>query len=122
MEEAQHGTQVAAEEVDLVIKNPGRSAQDFHTSFRRDATVRDVKAKLSEAYEGKPAPASQTVSIIYNGWCLSCCFFTYSHLTANTIVCVQLIYAGKVLKDEQALLSDILKRVRAFFKWASLSY
>lgn len=65
MEEAQHGTQVAAEEVDFVIKNPGRSAKDFHASFRRDATVRDVKVKLSDAYEGKPAPASQTVSIIY---------------------------------------------------------
>ncbi|EFJ50980.1 hypothetical protein VOLCADRAFT_103620 [Volvox carteri f. nagariensis] len=65
----------------LVIKNPSRSNQHFSINFRLDGTIADLQKLLSETYEGRPAPADQT-----------------------------LIYGGKVLKDNSVRLRDIVSK------------
>jgi len=49
------------DEVELLVKNPGRNAPDFRTVLSRGATVADVKARLAEEYDDRPAPNCQTV-------------------------------------------------------------
>ncbi|KAI7846369.1 hypothetical protein COHA_000080 [Chlorella ohadii] len=70
----------------LSIKNPGRpTAEDFRLTLRPSATVRELKAALQERYPGNPAPATVTA-----------------------------IYAGRVLKDDNAVLSSFIVPAIAF--------
>ncbi|PRW44897.1 hypothetical protein C2E21_6177 [Chlorella sorokiniana] len=64
----------------LSIKNPGRpTAEDFRLALPPSATVRELKAALQERYPGNPAPTTVTA-----------------------------IYAGRVLKDDNAVLSSFI--------------
>jgi hypothetical protein len=68
----------------LSIKNPGRpTAEDFRLALPPSATVRELKAALQERYPGNPAPTTVTA-----------------------------IYAGRVLKDDNAVLSSFIVPVR----------
>lgn len=112
--------------VTFVIKNPGRSSasEAFTIELSLDDSVADVKRKLQESYPGSPEPSKQTVracvSIVIaadvagrlatqaqEGHC------PHSHLLFLLAHPVQIIYAGKVLKDEAVRLRDVVKQVRA---------
>ena len=71
-------------ELQLQIKNPSQNMGngDFVLSVPASATVGDVKARLSASYPGSPAPASITI-----------------------------IYAGRVLKQDEARLASFLQQV-----------
>lgn len=46
----------------LVIKNPARSSgEDFSLQLSSQCTIRELKQKLREEYEGNPLPECQTV-------------------------------------------------------------
>lgn len=53
---------MATDNTTLVIKNPSRSNQQFSISFQLDGSIADLQKLLSETYDGRPAPADQTVS------------------------------------------------------------
>jgi hypothetical protein len=51
-------------ELELVVKNPA-ARRDFALHVPVGATLDDVKRLLAERYDGRPAPAAQTVSTFF---------------------------------------------------------
>ena len=120
----------------LSVKNPARScAPDFVLTARADDSVAELKAKLSQTYEGKPPAERQTVrgrgvgerrrrrkeknvffsngtSEIDRSVCLSLInitFLLFACSNRSSTNQKQLIYAGKVLKDDAQKLSEVLR-------------
>lgn len=74
----------AGQELQLLIKNPAKDASsDFGLSVAFESTLGHVKQQIQKDYAGSPPPEAQT-----------------------------LIYGGKVLKNDQQLLKDILRRAQ----------
>ena len=111
-------------ELVLSIKNPGRpTAEDVRLALPPSATVRELKEALQQGYPGNPAPATVTVSrragVPGSPRRRPC-----RHLAAAVLPrrrrralrrlapALQAIYAGRVLKDDNAVLSTFIVPVR----------
>lgn len=125
-------------EIEFLVKNPSRPAQeDIRIRVPAAGTVRDVKLRLQEGYPGHPEPATITVSHWEGageageggesdaaGQGLLCPYVRgtpcrcrpplrssdcwHTKFTLRLPPPVQAIYAGRVLKDDDALLADFV--------------
>lgn len=117
---------MADQPVQLSVKNPGRpTADEFFLTLPPSATVRELKAALQERYPGNPAPSTVTVSLrdgrqprrARRGRHLAAPVLPVGaslSLQANARCprVLQAIYAGRVLKDDNAVLSSFIVPVR----------
>lgn len=115
-------------ELVLSIKNPGRpTAEDFRLALPPSATVRELKEALQTRYPGNPAPATVTVSrgepasqaggaaaaAAANSLQPYCCAAGQAPVPPPASApLLQAIYAGRVLKDDNAVLSTFIVPVR----------
>jgi hypothetical protein len=124
-----------AEPIDFSVKCPSRPALgDFKLRVPASATVGEVKHRLQQSYPGNPEPASITVSPgpcstahphLWHltggaggssaGWPLLRPVATALRCSSLPATCpllsplgLQAIYAGRVLKDDSAVLSDFV--------------
>lgn len=114
---------MAEEQLVLSIKNPGRpTAEDFRLALPPSATVRQLKEALQQGYPGNPAPATVTVSRVAGApgprprrrRHLAAAVLLRRLPSADhpTACRLQAIYAGRVLKDDNAVLSTFIVPVR----------
>ena len=96
-------------ELSLLVKNPAGAA-DAQVKVPASATIGDVKRTLSREYSGNPEPSLQTVQATAVSLIVSIC--RLRRLLSERYL--QVIYAGKVLKDEHAKLSEVAKQVLSF--------
>ncbi len=129
-----------SDDIEFVVKNPSRPAEDaFKLRVPASGTVRDVKLKLQESYPGTPHPSTITVRRqlhrLQAGKVLGQLHLAGNHGSAGAVppfplrmmlpapayhstlllflLLLQAIYAGRVLKDENAVLSDFVVPVSA---------
>lgn len=99
------------------VKSPSKN-EAFPLRLSLDCTVGEVHARLSkEDHFGRPAEAEQTVRarMYRNGCHAHCVHLQHAHahsLTRHAYTHVQLIYAGKVLRDRSMKLREIVGKVR----------
>ena len=119
-----------AEELEFLVKNPSRPSQaDFRLRLPAAATVRQLKLALQAGYPGSPDPASVTVSAMgWRGWAVERRLEGKAQVQAGAAGILpwptrmpgaslllplpaalrQAIYAGRVLKDDGAVLGDFV--------------
>lgn len=97
--------------VKLLIKSPTGVPATFQLDVGSDATLADLQARLASEYDGKPAPEQQTVRSMHG---LQACTFAESWaITPSALfLCMQLIFAGKVLKDADVTLKQLIEQAR----------
>lgn len=99
--------------VEFIIKNPsGSNTPPFTLRASLASTVLDLKKQLHKEYQGRPEPQSQTVcqldSLEFLGWCPSKrCY----------LLALQIIYAGKVLREDGLSVKEFLRPVRVPLIW-----
>lgn len=90
--------------VDFVIKSPvGGNSPTFTLRAPLSATVLDLKNKLQKEYPGHPEPHLQTVRQV-------CCATPTKQACCETVL-LQIIYAGKVLREDALCVTDFLRPV-----------
>lgn len=123
-----------AEELEFLVKNPSRPSQpDFRLRLPAAASVRQLKLALQAGYPGSPEPSAVTVSAqggagvrllhpfalsLPGAWMRVAAEPHSPRTTASQPAGAplpplrQAIYAGRVLKDDSAVLGDFVVPVR----------
>lgn len=97
--------------VTFTIKNPSKQEADaFRLCVPLSATLADIQRRIAAEYDGNPSPQLQTVREGAQG--LARLGVVETPLKLLLYLFLQLIYAGKVLKDPTLMVQDIVQQVR----------